>query len=181
MIFIETKLNGAYIIEPEKLEDERGFFARMWDKEEFQKHILNSNLVQCSVSFNKRKGTIHGMHYQTKPYEEAKIVRCTRGKIFDVIIDLRSDSLTFKEWFGVELSLDNYKTLYVPEGFAHGYQTLEDNTEIFYQISTIYNPSFAKGIRWNDKNLKIKWPLKETIISDRDKFLPDLETAITNE
>ncbi|HZS44670.1 MAG TPA: dTDP-4-dehydrorhamnose 3,5-epimerase family protein, partial [Blastocatellia bacterium] len=135
MIFTETSLKGAYIIEPELLEDERGFFARVWCQKEFEDHGLNPRLAQCSISFNKRKGTLRGMHYQAKPFEEAKLVRCTRGAIYDVIVDLRPESESRYKWFACELTEQNRRMLYVPEGFAHGFQTLEDNTEVFYQIS----------------------------------------------
>jgi len=171
MIFTETKLKGAYIMEPEILEDERGFFARTWDQKEFERIGLNSKLVQCSISFNKKKGTLRGMHYQLAPYQEAKLVRCTRGKIYDVIIDLKPESKTFKEWFGVELGEEHYKMLYVPEGFAHGFQTLEDNTQVFYQISNYYNPDMARGILWNDPSFNIKWPLPVSEISSKDANL----------
>lgn len=172
MIFSETKLSGAYVIEIEKIEDERGFFARTWDKREFSKKKLDSEFVQSSVSLNKKKGTIRGMHYQIKPYEETKIIRCIKGRIFDVIIDLRPNSKTFKEWFSIELSENNYKMIYIPKGFAHGFQTLEDNTEVFYQISQAYESKFSKGIKWNDKILDVKWPMKNIIISEKDKSLP---------
>lgn len=179
MIFSETKLSGAYVIDIKKIEDERGFFARIWDKNEFSKMGLNSEFVQTSISLNTKKGTIRGMHYQTKPYEETKIVRCTKGKIFDVIVDLRPDSKTFKDWFSVELSADNYKMLYVPKGIAHGFQTLEDSTEVTYQISQFYMPKFSKGIKWNDDTLNIKWPIKSIIISERDKsFVTLIESEI---
>ena len=168
MIFTETKLKGAFIIEPEKLEDERGFFARTWDKKEFEERGLNPKLVQCDISFNKKKGTLRGMHYQIAPYEEAKIVRCTKGSIFDVIIDLRPKSKTFKEWIGVELSSSKHKMIYVPEGFAHGFETLEDNTEVFYQMSEVYVPEYAKGVRWDDPLFKINWLLNTPIISKKD-------------
>ena len=173
MIFSETKLKGAYVIELEKKEDERGFFARSWDKEEFEKHGLKSKILQCNVSFNKMKGTLRGMHYQRSPNKEAKLVRCTSGKIFDVIIDLRKNSETFKEWFSVELSQDNSKMIYVPESFAHGFQTLEDNSEVFYQISEEYMPKFSSGIKWNDKTFNIKWPLEPTFMSSKDKGYPN--------
>lgn len=175
LIFTETKLKGAYIIKPEKLNDGRGFFARIWDKKEFSKMELETEFVQSSISVNKKKGTIRGMHYQSSSYEESKIVRCIRGKIYDVIIDLRPDSKTFKKWFSIELSANNYKMLYIPKGFAHGFQSLEDNTEVFYQISEFYNPKFSKGIRWNDTKLNIKWPLQVTVISEKDKSFPELE------
>lgn len=169
MIFTETKLSGVYVIEIEKIEDERGFFARTFDKDEFSKIGLDSKFVQSSISLNKKKGTIRGMHYQLKPYEEIKIVKCTKGRIFDVIIDLRPDSKTFKEWLSVELSEDNYKMLYVPKGFAHGFQTLEDNCEIFYQISEQYNEKYSSSVKWNNPEVSIDWPLKISNISDRDK------------
>jgi len=173
LIFTETKLKGAFIIEVEKLEDERGVFARTWDTKIFAEHGLNDKLVQCSISFNRKKGTLRGMHFQKKPFEEEKLIRCTSGKIFDVIIDLRTQSKTFKDWYSIELNQENYKLLYVPEGFAHGFQTLEDNTEVFYQISQFYNPVHAKGIRWNDKEFNIKWPLKQTSMSEKDQAYED--------
>ena len=169
MIFSETKLSGAYIIDIEKIKDERGFFARTWDKNEFSKLGLESEFVQSSISLNKKKGTIRGMHYQIKPYEENKIVRCTKGRIFDVIIDIRADSITFKEWLSVELSEDNYKILYIPKGFAHGFQTLEDNTEIYYQISEQYSTKLSKGVKYDDETFDIKWPLEISVISEKDK------------
>jgi dTDP-4-dehydrorhamnose 3,5-epimerase len=168
MIFTETKLSGAYVIEIEKIEDERGFFARTFDKNEFSKIGLDSEFIQSSISINNKRGTIRGMHYQNKPYEESKIVRCTKGKIFDVIIDLRPNSKTFKEWFSVELSEENHKMLYVPKGFAHGFQTLENNTKILYNISQFYHPESSKGVRWNDEIFRIKWPLKVSLISEKD-------------
>lgn len=168
MIFIETKLKGSFTIEIEKLEDERGFFARTWDRKIFEEKVSNPNLAQCNISFNKLKGTLRGMHYQKEPYQEAKLVRCTKGRIYDVVIDLRPKSQTFKEWFGVELSEDNHAMHYVPEGFAHGFQTLEDNSEVFYQISEFYKPEYSAGIRWDDKAFQITWPLKPTQISKRD-------------
>lgn len=171
MIFTETKLKGAFIIELEKKEDDRGFFARSWDQNEFKEHGLNSKLIQCSVSFNKKRGTLRGMHYQVYPHEETKLVRCTKGSMFDVIIDLRKKSETFKEWFGVDLNAENHKMLYVPEGFAHGFQTLEDNTEVFYQMSEVYVPECARGVRWDDPNFKISWPLQSPIISQKDLML----------
>ena len=168
MKFSETKLSGAFVIEIEKIEDERGFFARIWDNNEFKKQGLSSKLMQCSVSFNKNKGTLRGMHYQISPSEEIKIVRCTQGKIFDVIIDLRKDSKTYKKWIGVELSHNNYKMLYIPKGFAHGFLTLDENTEVFYQMSNEYNKEMAQGIRWDDPTFSINWPSKISIMSERD-------------
>lgn len=173
MIFRETRLKGAYIIELEPLEDERGFFARSFCRQEFEKYALKTCIVQCNVSFNKKKGTLRGMHYQVPPHEEAKLVKCTRGAIYDVIIDLRRQSPTFKQWAAAELSADNRKMLYVPEGFAHGFQTLADDTEVFYQMSEFYHPESAKGVRWDDPVFGIAWP--ETgcrMISDKDNSYP---------
>ena len=168
MIFTETKLKGVYIIELEKLNDERGFFARTWDKEVFEKKGFDSKLVQCNISFNKLKGTVRGIHYQTTPFEESKIVRCTKGKIFDVIIDLRSNSSSYTKWISVELTEQNHYMIFIPKGCAHGFQTLEDDTEVFYQISEFYNSEHYHGIRWNDPKFDIKWPLKISLISEKD-------------
>lgn len=169
MKFTETELEGAYLIEPERLEDERGFFARTFCKDEFERYGLNSDIVQCNISFNHKKSTLRGMHYQIKPYEEAKMVRCTRGSIYDVIIDLRSDSSTYCQWVAMKLTADNYKMLYIPEGFAHGFMTLEDNTEVLYQMSKSYHPEYARGVRWNDAVFGIEWPETPTLISKKDK------------
>lgn len=169
LIFCETKLKGAFIIELERLEDERGFFARTFCQEEFEAHGLNARIVQCNISFNKRKGTLRGMHYQVAPYEEAKLVRCTKGAIYDVIIDLRPDSLTFRRWIAVELTADNRFMLYVPADFAHGFQTLEDNTEVFYQMSEFYHPECARGVRWDDPAFAIEWPMVPITISEKDE------------
>ena len=168
MIFNETGLKNAFLIELEKKEDERGFFGRSWDTKIFEENGLNPKIVQCNVSLSRKKGTLRGMHYQIAPFEEAKLIRCTKGKIYDVIIDLRKESSTFKKWASFELSSINHKMVYVPEGFAHGFQSLEDETEIFYQVSQFYNPEFERGIRWNDPAFNIKWPLEEKIISDKD-------------
>lgn len=173
MIFSETKLKGAFIIEPERLEDERGFFARTWCQREFEEHGLNPCLVQCNIAFNKKKGTLRGMHYQIAPHEEAKVVRCTQGAIYDVIIDLRPTSPTVRQWVGVELTADNRRMLYIPEGFAHGFQTLADNTEIFYQMSDFYHPKYARGVRWNDPAFGIEWPLAVQMISTKDQQFAD--------
>jgi dTDP-4-dehydrorhamnose 3,5-epimerase len=173
MIFNETNLKDAYVIEINKLGDERGFFARSWCQREFEVHGLNPRLVQCNISFNARKGTMRGMHYQAKPYEEAKLIRCTMGSIYDVIIDIRPDSPSFKQYLGIILTPGNYKMLYVPEGFAHGFLTLEDNTEVFYQMSEFYAPDHARGFRWNDSACSIEWPDKVQVISDRDRNYPD--------
>ena len=175
MKFIESALNGAYVIEVELIHDSRGFFARSWCKQEFIDQNLNPNLVQSNISFNSKKGTLRGMHYQEKPHEEAKLVRCTKGAIYDVIIDIRPDSATFKKWLGVELNAENRKLLYIPEGFAHGYQTLEDDTEVFYQVSASYHPESSKGIRWDDPTLAIDWLLTDNLtMSDRDQQWPML-------
>lgn len=175
MKFFETNLKGSYVIEPEPSLDERGFFARSWDVNEFKKIGLNSNIVQTSISFNKLKGTIRGMHYQIKPYEETKLVRCTKGSVFEVLLDLRPNSKTFLEWTSVKLTSDNYKMIYAPEGFALGFQTLENNTELIYQMSQFYSPEFQRGIKWNDTYFDIKWPLKMTVISNRDTTFPDFK------
>jgi dTDP-4-dehydrorhamnose 3,5-epimerase len=167
--FIQTKFKGVYVIEIQKNLDERGFFARTFDKKQFLELGLDVDLFQCNVSFNKKTGTLRGMHYQSSPYEEIKIVRCTQGKIFDVIIDLRSNSPTFRKWISFELSSKNHKMIYIPKGFAHGFQTLEDNTEIFYHMSDYYMPKYANGIAWNDKSVKIKWPIENPILSVNDK------------
>jgi dTDP-4-dehydrorhamnose 3,5-epimerase len=175
MIFTETKLKGAFIIEPERQEDERGFFARTFCQEEFKAHGLNPNLVQCSISFNKKKGTVRGMHCQVAPYQETKLVRCTQGAIYDVIIDLRSDSLTFKKWLAADLTAENRRMFYIPKGFAHGFQTLKDNTEVHYQMSEFYHPESFKGIRWDDSTFNVKWPLSSTVISEKDLSYPDFK------
>lgn len=173
MIFAETPLKDAYIIELDRIEDERGFFARSWCVTEFEEHGLNSNLVQCNVSFNKKKGTLRGMHYQAAPHEEAKLVRCTKGALYDVIIDLRPDSPTFKRCFGVELTADNRKALYIPEGFAHGFQTIQDDTEVFYQMSEFYHPESARGIQYDDPAFGIEWPLSNPNTSPKDSTYKD--------
>jgi dTDP-4-dehydrorhamnose 3,5-epimerase len=173
VIFKETKLKGAFVIEPERIEDERGFFARTFCRKEFEAHGLDPNLVQCSVSFNKTKGTLRGMHYQVSPYQETKLVRCTTGAIHDVILDLRPDSPTFKQWVSVELTRENWRMLYVPKGVAHGFQTLHDETEVLYQMSEFFHSECAKGVRWDDPQFGIEWPSAERIISERDRTYPD--------
>jgi dTDP-4-dehydrorhamnose 3,5-epimerase len=175
MKFRETNLEGAYIIEIEKLSDDRGFFARSWCRKEFEAQGLSPDLVQANVSYSYKKGTIRGMHYQIAPYQESKLIRCTRGAIYDVIIDLRPDSPTYKQWTGVELTVDNYTMFFVPKDFAHGFQTLTDETEIAYQVSQFYTPGSEKGIRYNDPNFNIQWPLEVTIISDKDRAWPDFK------
>lgn len=174
VLFTETKLAGAYIIDAERIADERGFFARTWAVDEFADHNLETRLVQCNISYNARAGTLRGMHYQAEPYAEVKLVRCTMGAIYDVIIDLRPESSTFKQWVAVELSAENRRMLYIPEGFAHGFQTLADNSEVFYQMSTFYHPDSARGVRWNDPALGIAWPLPLGMIAQRDATYPDL-------
>lgn len=176
MLFYETKLKGAFIIDIEPHEDERGFFARSWCKDEFERHGLNARLVQCNISYNKRLGTLRGMHFQVKPFAEAKLVRCTRGAIYDVIIDLRPDSPTFKQWLNVELTEDNHSAIFIPEGIAHGFQTLRDNSEVFYQMSEFFHPECAKGVRWNDIAFGIHWPIASPIISQRDQSYEDFQT-----
>jgi dTDP-4-dehydrorhamnose 3,5-epimerase len=193
MIFIETKLKGAFIIDPEKLEDERGFFARSFCVREFEKNGLNPRSVQCNISYNRKKGTLRGMHFQVAPFAEAKLVRCTHGAIYDVIVDLRPDSATYWQWIGVELSAPasprpndpsqftadcsrlpaEYRMLFIPEGFAHGFITLEDQTEVFYQMSEFFAPGSAKGFRWNDPVFNIEWPMEPVVISERDNSYPD--------
>ena len=173
MIFNQTKLDGAYIIDLDRHEDERGFFARTWCHQEFSDHGLNADIAQTSISFNKHAGTLRGMHFQIEPYEETKLVRCTRGALHDVIIDLRTGSPNYKQWTAVELSADNYRMLYIPAGFAHGFITLEDNTEATYMISDPYVPDSASGIRWDDLAFDVKWPRAIEVISDRDLEWPD--------
>ncbi len=175
MKFMQTKLKGAFIITPDRIEDDRGFFARTFCRQEFEEHGLNPNLVQCNISFNQKKGTVRGMHYQTAPHAEVKLVRCTAGAIYDVIIDLRPESPTFIKWFAAELSEKNHQMLYVPEGFAHGYQTLEPYTEVFYQVSAFYHPASERGTRWNDPAFGIEWPLPACVISNKDASHPDWE------
>ncbi len=170
MIFTETKLKGTFIVEPERLEDERGFLARTFCVEEYEVHGRNRRLVQCNISFNRTKGTLRGMHFQAAPCEEAKLVRCTVGAIYDMAVDVRPDSPTFKQWVAVELTADNRKMLYIPEGFAHGFQTLEDNTEVFYQVSEFYHPESERGVRWDDPAFGIVWPAAgKRIISAKDQ------------
>ena len=168
MHFTETKLSGVYIIDLERLEDERGFFARSWCIEEFLKLGLDANLVQCNISHNIRQGTLRGMHYQIAPHEEAKVVRCTTGAVYDVVLDLRIDSPTCKEWVAVELTAQNRRALYVPPGIAHGFQTLKDDSEVFYQMSEFYHQNSARGVRWNDPAFAIEWPDEERILSKKD-------------
>lgn len=173
MIFKELDLKGAYVIELEEFKDERGFFARAWCQNEFNEHGLNSSVVQANLSYNAKKATLRGMHYQVAPHEESKLVRCIRGAIFDAIIDLRPQSPTYKDWVGVELSSENRKMLYVPEGFGHGFQTLVDQTEVFYQVTEFYTPGAERGARYNDPAFKITWPLEVDVISEKDAHWRD--------
>jgi len=175
MIFTRTTLKDAMLVDLEKHEDERGFFARTWCCREFEAQGLNPRLAQCNISFNPHQGTLRGMHFQVEPHEEAKLVRCTRGSLFDAIIDLRPDSPTYKRHFGVALTADNRRMLYVPEGFAHGFLTLEDATEVFYQISECYAPGSQRGVRWNDPAFGIDWPAEPKLISERDRSYPDFD------
>jgi len=169
MLFKPTKLKGVYIIDIESKKDERGFFARSFCQKEFSAAGLKLSIKQSSISYNKKRGTLRGLHYQIAPHREAKLVSCIRGAIYDVIVDLRNNSPTYRRWVGVELSEKNHKMLYIPEGFAHGFQTIKDNTIVFYQISEFYHPESARGLRWDDPVLAIKWPVKNLTISPRDK------------
>jgi dTDP-4-dehydrorhamnose 3,5-epimerase len=171
--FTLTTLPGVYLIDIEPIADERGFFARSWCREEFAVHGLDPQLEQCNISFNRRKGTLRGMHYQAAPYGEAKLVRCTRGAIYDVAVDLRPDSPTYLRHYGVELSGKNRRALFIPEGIAHGFQTLTVDSEVFYQMSRAYVPGAGRGVRWDDPAFAIAWPDDERIISERDQIWPD--------
>jgi dTDP-4-dehydrorhamnose 3,5-epimerase len=171
--FHDTDLKGACIIELEKLEDERGFFARTWCRKEFEDQGLVARVVQANTSFNSRAGTLRGMHYQAAPYQETKLVRCTSGALYDVIVDLRPDSPTYKRWTAVELTAGNGRMLYVPADFAHGFITREDNTEVNYLISEAYTPGAGRGLRWDDPALGIEWPCPVEVISDQDAGWPD--------
>ena len=175
MFFHETKLKGAFVIELDRKEDARGFFARTFARKEFEQRGLNPDCVQSNISYNKIKGTFRGMHYQVSPYAEVKLIRCSRGCLYDVIIDLRSDSPTFKQWFGIELSERNFKMLYIPEGFAHGFISLEDETDICYQVSKPYAPGYDRGVRYNDPAFGIQWPAEIKVITDKDKTWPDFK------
>lgn len=181
MIVRETELAGAFVLEPEPVCDERGFFARTWCAEEAGRRGLDPRVVQCNISFNRRAGTVRGLHWQAPPHAEAKLVRCTHGAIFDVIVDLRRRSPTFGRHLAVILSQENRRMLYVPPGFAHGFQTLEDATEVFYQMSAAYHGPSARGILWNDPDLAIPWPpAAERIVSARDRALPRLADVLAS-
>lgn len=177
MIFNPLPLQCLYLIAPEPHADERGFFARTWCRREFEQQHLDASVAQCSLSFNKKAGTLRGMHYQLAPHEENKLVSCSRGSVFDVVVDLRPGSVTFGQHASAVLSAANHHMLYIPKGFAHGFQTLEDDTDVTYAISAFYEPGSASGIRWNDPELGIPWPLPVSVISQRDAELPPLRAA----
>jgi dTDP-4-dehydrorhamnose 3,5-epimerase len=171
--FTPLSLSGAHLIEPVPIEDERGFFARIFCQETLRDQGLHADFAQCSISFNRLKGTLRGMHYQLEPQAEVKIVRCTQGEIYDVIIDVRRGSTTYGKWEGISLSAANRRLLYIPEGFAHGFQTLAENTEVFYQISRPYVPGYARGVRWNDPAFGIPWPMPVAVMSSKDQHYAD--------
>ena len=175
MIFGSTTLPGATVVELERREDERGFFARSFCQREFEAQGLESCVAQCNVSFNRRRGTLRGLHWQTAPHGETKLVRVTRGVLWDVIVDLRPDSPAYCRWFGVELSAENRRALYIPQGVAHGFQTLVDDVEVFYQMSTFYVPDAQRGARWDDPVFGIEWPIRPPFLSDRDAACPDFQ------
>lgn len=173
MKFTKTPLEGAYVVELERKNDQRGFFARTWCVDEFSKHGLKTNLAQQNMSLTMKRGTLRGMHFQKAPHAETKVVRCTKGAIYDVIIDLRPDSPTHRQWFGIELTSENYNMVYVPEGFAHGFITLEDNSEVSYLVTSFYTPDAESGVRYDDPAFGIKWPIPFTLVSDRDASFTD--------
>jgi dTDP-4-dehydrorhamnose 3,5-epimerase len=177
MIFTESSLPGAFLVELELLTDERGFFARTYCLDEFAARGLGTPLRQCSVSYNARKGTLRGLHYQAAPHEEHKLVRCTAGAIFDVIVDIRPQSRQYRRWFGTELSAQNRRALFIPPGFAHGFVTLSDDAEVYYMISVPHAPAHAHGFRWSDPAFAIQWPLAPSVISARDAAYPLLDPA----
>jgi dTDP-4-dehydrorhamnose 3,5-epimerase len=177
VIFTATPLQGAFLIDLERHEDSRGFFARTWCQRECEKYGINFKPVQCNLSFNKKKGILRGMHFQSPPHEEAKLVSCIKGEIFDVIVDLRPDSPTFLQHVSAVLTAENHRMIYIPEGFAHGFQALQDDTEVFYQMSEYYDPEYAKGVRWNDPAFGIQWPDDERLISERDQSYQDFVVA----
>ena len=175
MNFQETPLHGSYLVQPQRLGDDRGFFARSFCRAEFAAHGLNTTIRQCDISYNRVRGTLRGLHHQAPPFEETKLVRCTRGAIWDAIVDLRPESATYLSWYGVELSAENRTMLYVPRTFAHGFLTLADDSEVFYQMSETYDPASSRGIRWNDPRVGIDWPLEPVVISEKDRSLPTIE------
>lgn len=180
MIFTETALKGAFLVEVKKLEDERGFFGRAWCEHEFSEAGINSTIRQINTSFTLHRGTIRGMHYQIDPFQEAKFIRCTKGRIFDVMIDLRPESQTFMKWIGHELSEDNYRMVFVPENFAHGFVTLEDNCEVYYPVTEFYTPGSERGIRYDDPAFGIQWPVDIEVVSEKDRNHPDFDTETFN-
>jgi dTDP-4-dehydrorhamnose 3,5-epimerase len=175
--FIETPLAGLHVVEIEPHNDDRGFFARGFCVREFQAHRLEQAVVQCNISFNEKAGTLRGLHFQAEPYQEAKLVRCTQGAIYDVAIDIRPDSSTYLRWYATELTSKNRRMLYIPQGFAHGFQTLVDGSEVFYLMFELYHPESARGLRWDDPKLGITWPLANQIISDNDRMHPLIENG----
>jgi dTDP-4-dehydrorhamnose 3,5-epimerase len=178
MVFTEVKLKGAFLIEIERREDLRGFFARTFCAQDFEARGLKSVVAQCSLAYNRRRGTIRGLHYQAPPADEAKLVRCTSGAIHDVIVDIRPDSPTYLQHVGVELTVENHRAIYLPDGFAHGYQTLTDGAEIAYQMSAFYTPALERGLRYDDPVLRISWPVPVTAISRKDQSWPSLSVPV---
>ena len=177
MTFTDTSISGAYLIGPEPRRDERGFFARLWCRDEFARRGLNAAFVQCNDAFSAQRGTLRGLHYQAAPHQEVKLIRCVRGAVFDVIVDVRPDSTTYLAWFGAELTAENRAMLYVPEGCAHGYLTLTDGSEVVYPVSAPYEPGAERGIRWNDPRFGIEWPLTDGLtVSPKDEQWPDFQT-----
>lgn len=175
MKFLKTPLSGLYLVEFETLPDDRGFFARSFCVNEFQMLGLETAVVQCNISFNEKAGTLRGLHFQAPPHEEAKLIRCARGAIYDVAVDIRSDSPTYLNWYAVDLTSDNRRMMFIPRGFAHGFQTLEDSTEVFYLMSEFYHPESSRGLRWDDPALAIAWPLGNSILSEKDRAYPLLD------
>ncbi len=176
MIFTPTTIAGAVLIKAEPVDDERGRFARVFCRREFEAQHLNANLVQCSTSFNRRSGTLRGLHFQGKPFAEDKVIRCTRGAVFDVIVDLRPASTSYKRWQGFDLTADNGVMVYVPKGVAHGFITMADDSEVFYQMSEFHHAEASYGVRWDDPDLAIRWPRQPQLISERDRMLPTLRS-----
>lgn len=169
MIFTETRINGVYILEPEPITDNRGFFARAFCKEEFEKHGLETDIVQCNLSYNKKRGTVRGMHYHVEPFKETKIVSCTKGAIYDVVLDLRKESGTRCQWISIGLSDKNFTMVYIPKGCAHGFQTLTNDAVVYYQMTGFFHPECARGVRWDDQSFKIKWPINKITLSSKDQ------------
>lgn len=181
MTFTETAINGAFIIEVHQIKDDRGFFGRSFCQKEFERFGLNGNMVQTNVSSNPKSGTLRGLHMQVSPFSEAKLVRCTKGSVFDVMVDMRVDSPTFKKWFGIELTEENFRMLYIPEGCAHGYLTLQDKSDVTYQVSQYYTPAAERGFLWNDPAFEIAWPIAPELISVKDQSHPLFESETYNQ